>query len=160
MSEFEISELSFGDGVIGMSPIPGAKGDYAKEMQEWLAWKPDAVLSMTGHAEMKKLGSADIPDDLRDANVQWLHFPVDDFQAAPADRDMLWDPISQTLHRILNEGGRVIVHCRGGCGRTGMAVLRLMIEAGEHSEDAMNRLRGIRPCAVETRHQKDWALKV
>ena len=103
MSEFEISELSFGDGVIGMSPIPGAKGDYAKEMQEWLAWKPDAVLSMTGQAEMKKLGSANVPDDLRDANVQWLHFPVDDFQAAPADRDMLWDPISQDMRKSFRE---------------------------------------------------------
>ena len=61
MSEFEISELSFGSGIIGMSPLPGAKGDYATEMAAWLQWKPDAVLSMTGQAEMKKLGSADIP---------------------------------------------------------------------------------------------------
>jgi len=83
MSEFEISELSFGSGTIGMSPLPGAKGDYATEMAAWLQWKPDAVLSMTGQAEMKKLGSVDIPDDLRNANIQWLHFPVDDFQAAP-----------------------------------------------------------------------------
>ena len=67
MSEFEISELSFGAGIIGMSPLPGAKGDYATEMASWLKWKPDAVLSMTGQAEMKKLGSADIPDDLRNA---------------------------------------------------------------------------------------------
>ena len=76
-----------------------------------------------------------------------------------ADRDVLWVPISQTLHRILNTGGRVIVHCRGGCGRTGMAVLRLMVEAGEEGESAMNRLRVVRPCAVETSRQKDWALR-
>ena len=114
---------------------------------------------MTGQAEMKKLGSADIPDDLRNANIQWLHFPVDDFQAAPADRDVLWVPVSQTLHRILNAGGRMIVHCRGGCGRTGMAVLRLMVEAGEEGESAMKRLRAVRPCAVETSRQKDWALR-
>jgi len=157
MNEFGISELEFGSGTIGMSPLPGAKGHYSADMAIWKQWKPDAVLSMTGQAEMKKLGSANIPDDLRAANVQWLHFPVDDFQAAPADRDILWDPISQTLHRILNEGGRVIVHCRGGCGRTGMAVLRLMIEAGEDGEAAMKRLRHARPCAVETNRQKDWA---
>jgi protein-tyrosine phosphatase len=159
MSEFEISELSFGSGIIGMSPLPGAKGDYATEMAAWLQWKPDAVLSIIGQAEMKKLGSADIPDDLRNANIQWLHFPVDDFQAAPADRDVLWVPVSQTLHRILNAGGRVIVHCRGGCGRTGMSVLRLMVEAGEEGESAMKRLRAVRPCAVETSRQKDWALR-
>ena len=159
MSEFEISELAFGSGIIGMSPLPGAKGSYTKDMAVWMNWKPDAILSMTGQAEMKMLGSADIPDDLRNANIQWLHFPVDDFQAAPADREVLWVPISQTLHRVLNDGGRVIVHCRGGCGRTGMAVLRLMVEAGEDGENALARLRTVRTCAVETSQQKEWALR-
>ena len=159
MSEFEISELAFGSGIIGMSPLPGAKDNYAKDMAVWMNWKPDAVLSMTGQAEMKMLGSADIPDDLRNANIQWLHFPVDDFQAAPADREVLWIPISQTLHRVLNDGGRVIVHCRGGCGRTGMAVLRLMVEAGEDGENALARLRTVRTCAVETIQQKEWAFR-
>ena len=42
MSEFEISEMSLGSGIIGMSPLPGAKGDYATEMAAWLQWKPDA----------------------------------------------------------------------------------------------------------------------
>ena len=88
MSEFEISELAFGSGIIGMSPLPGANDNYAKDMAVWMNWKPGAVLSMTGQAEMKMLGSADIPDDLRNANIQWLHFPVDDFQAAPADREV------------------------------------------------------------------------
>ena len=68
-------------------------------------------------------------------------------------------PISQTLHRVLNDGGRVIVHCRGGCGRTGMAVLRLMVEAGEDGENALARLRTVRTCAVETIQQKEWAFR-
>ena len=64
-----------------MSLPPGAKGDYAAEMAAWLHG-PDAVVHDRS-GRMKKLGSADIPNDLRNANIQWLHFPVDDFQAAP-----------------------------------------------------------------------------
>jgi hypothetical protein len=40
MSEFEISELAFGSGIIGMSPLPGANDNYAKDMAVWMNWKP------------------------------------------------------------------------------------------------------------------------
>jgi len=49
------------------------------------------------------------------------------------------------------------VHCRGGCGRSGMIALRLMIEIGEAADDALARLRAVRPCAVETPQQLRWA---
>jgi len=40
-----------------------------------------------------------------------------------------------------------------------MAVLRLMIEAGEEAGDALARLRSLRPCAIETHAQMAWALR-
>ena len=39
-----------------------------------------------------------------------------------------------------------------------MIVLRLMIEAGEASVEALERLREVRPCAVETKEQLAWAI--
>ncbi len=38
-----------------------------------------------------------------------------------------------------------------------MALLRLMVEAGEDPGAALSRLRAVRPCAVETAAQFDWA---
>ena len=38
-----------------------------------------------------------------------------------------------------------------------MIVLRIMIEFGEDPEEALERLRKIRPCAVETKAQENWA---
>ncbi|SMY06745.1 hypothetical protein LOM8899_00875 [Flavimaricola marinus] len=58
---------------------------------------------------------------------------------------------------LLGQGGKVLVHCFGGCGRSGMAVLRLMIEAGEDGATALTRLQELRPCAVETEAQRVWA---
>ena len=57
----------------------------------------------------------------------------------------------------VNNGDRILIHCRGGCGRSGMIVLRIMIEFGEDPEEALERLRKIRPCAVETEAQENWA---
>ena len=50
-----------------------------------------------------------------------------------------------------------MIHCFGGCGRSGMAALRLMVEAGEDADEALERLRAVRPCAVETDAQLRWA---
>jgi len=58
----------------------------------------------------------------------------------------------------LQTGGSVLVHCKGGCGRSGMAALRLMVEAGEDPHLAFARLRDVRPCAVETEAQLAWAV--
>jgi hypothetical protein len=38
-----------------------------------------------------------------------------------------------------------------------MAILRLLVEMGEQPEEALQRLRAVRPCAVETDAQFDWA---
>ena len=51
----------------------------------------------------------------------------------------------------------MVVHCMGGCGRSGMILLRLMIDAGETPDSALARLRTARPCAVETKAQMRWA---
>ena len=40
-----------------------------------------------------------------------------------------------------------------------MIALRLMIEAGEAAGPALKRLRALRPCAIETEAQMDWALR-
>ncbi|MGB3280173.1 MAG: protein-tyrosine phosphatase family protein, partial [Pseudorhodobacter sp.] len=61
------------------------------------------------------------------------------------------------LRAILARGGRLMVHCRGGCGRTGMIALRLMVDTGEEPGAALARLRAVRPCAVETDAQEVWA---
>ncbi len=65
--------------------------------------------------------------------------------------------ISTAAHADLARGGRVLAHCYGGCGRSGMVLMRLMVEAGEDADPALERLRDARPCAVEAKEQRAWA---
>ena len=60
---------------------------------------------------------------------------------------------------LLAQGGRVLVHCFGGCGRSGMAALRLLVELGEDPDEALARIRAVRSCAVETEAQMAWAMR-
>ena len=94
-----------------------------------------------------------------EADHDWLHLPITDFGIPePKDRDLWQDTLIQ-LKNILNANGRVLVHCKGGRGRSGMLILKLLILQGEDGETALRRIRDIRAKAVETDAQYIWATK-
>lgn len=135
--------------------MPGRGGDYAADLGRILNWSPALVISMTPEEEMRAAGAADLSRDLANSGIAWRHMPVADFgvPTAPA----LWPPIEALARAALDAGNRVLIHCMGGCGRSGMAALRVMVAAGEPAEPALARLRSVRLCAVETVDQRRWA---
>jgi protein-tyrosine phosphatase len=86
-----------------------------------------------------------------------MHLPIPDYGAPDALVESQWTEAAQRALDVLASGGKVWVHCMGGCGRSGMAALRLMVEAGEEPSLALGRLRAVRPCAVESPQQYKWA---
>lgn len=154
---FPIASLVAGSGTLGICPLPGRSGDYAEDLQTLLGWAPDLVISMTVQREMDSFGAGQLGRDLVAGQVAWHHLPVHDF-GAPSERIQdQWPSVSAEAQRVLRHGGKVLAHCKGGCGRSGMILLRLMSELGEQPDAALCRLRAVRPCAVETEAQKLWA---
>ncbi len=157
MADYVISDLEVLGGRIGICAMPGRGGDYRRDLAQILRWSPAMVLTMTPQRELDYAGAGGLGDDLEQSGVAWRHLPVSDFGAPGADVAALWPGVSAAALAILAARGRVLAHCYGGCGRSGMALLRLMVEAGEAPEVALRRLRAVRPCAVETEGQYDWA---
>lgn len=153
-SEFAIHPIDVGGGGLAIAPMPGRHLAYAADLSTVLAWAPVLVISMTTQEEMDAEGAGRLGTDLAEAGIVWRHFPVNDF-GTPVDLD--WPAVRNLALGILGQGERVLVHCFGGCGRSGMIILRLMIAAGEAPQAALLRLRSIRPCAVETKAQMAWA---
>ncbi|MBC2834697.1 dual specificity protein phosphatase family protein [Paragemmobacter straminiformis] len=147
--------LSVGGGAVMVAPCAGRGGDFAGDLAAWLDWGPALVVSMTTAAEMERVGAGGMGRALGAAGVAWLHCPVADYGVPDAG----WDAVAPEIAATLARGGRVLVHCMGGCGRSGAAVLRLMVDAGEEPAAALARLRGVRPCAVETDAQFAWAAR-
>jgi ADP-ribosyl-[dinitrogen reductase] hydrolase len=66
--------------------------------------------------------------------------------------------VALQLHRLVADGGRVLVHCRGGLGRAGTVAACLLVELGVAPQDAIRRVRAARPNAIETAAQERYIL--
>ncbi len=87
--------------------------------------------------------------------IHWRHWPIVDFQTPDAAFEELWIQGAGDVCETLAEGGRVIVHCRGGRGRSGLVAARLLIEMGLSNEEAFAAVRAAQPLAMETPVQED-----
>ena len=160
MTEFKIYDLPVGAGRIGISQMPGRTGDLPADLQVIQNWPAELVVSMTTLQELRDHGATDLADDLLEAGIKWLSVPVSDFGAPNIAVQTVWTAMSPFFHQVLAQGGRILFHCYGGCGRSGMAAMRVMVESGIRPDDALAALRDVRPCAVETPNQKAWASKI
>ena len=157
MTEFTIHDVSAGLGRIGICPMPGRYGMFRSDLGKVRDWRPDLVLTMTERHELESNGATNIADGLAEFDCSWLHLPIADFNAPTGETLAAWPAASSQARDVLAAKGRVLVHCYGGCGRSGMAVVRIMVEMGEPSGMALSRLRLVRGCAVETEAQMNWA---
>lgn len=145
-------EVSIGGGLLALSPMMGREGDFDGDWQGIAAWRPRFILSLIEATEatlpFERLGLA-----AAKAGILHLHLPIVDFNV-PSEA---FPPVLNQVAAHLAAGERGMVHCMGGCGRSGMIALRLMIRFGEAPDAALARLRQLRPCAVETEAQRLWA---
>lgn len=150
----QVAELTGAGGAIGICPMPGRTGDYAADLAVVVAWQPDLVVTLAETGELAARGANGLPADLAAAGIGWLHVPIPDFGTPSRALRARWADVSIRLQGC----NRLLIHCMGGCGRSGMIALRLLIDTGETPETALTRLRAARPCAIETKAQMRWAI--
>lgn len=156
MTRFSISDISAGAGRIGICPMPGRFAAYHLDIAMVQGWRPDVVLTMIELHELEGTEAVNLPSDLAAFGCGLLFLPITDLAAPTGETLAAWPAASIQVQKVLAAGGRVLVHCYGGCGRSGMAIVRILVEMGEEPEVALARLRAVRECAVETEAQLHW----
>lgn len=152
---FEVSCLK--SGHVGICQQPGSSGDLRGDLDAMAAWQPDLVVTMTCEDEFPK-DTIFLPLAFLKETYDWLHLPLDDYAAPPTDAAQTWADEVAHMSGLLAKNARILIHCRGGRGRSGMMALRLMVAQGEPASEALLRLRGVRAGAVETDAQLNWAI--
>ena len=76
--------------------------------------------------------------------------PVQDYSVPTAEQVL---EVLETV-RVRSRVGRVLIHCQGGCGRTGTVVAAYWIRKGLAPDEAIRRVRNANRYAVETAEQE------
>ena len=155
-----------GGGMIGITFAPGKKQpgsisghhdrDLGADLDRIAAWNAAAVVTLMEQHELETVAIADIGGEVRHRHMEWHHWPIVDVDVPDAYFEAAWPARSAKLRMVLACGGRVLIHCRGGIGRSGMLAARLLVESGVSAADAIAKVRAVRRHAVETPAQERW----
>lgn len=161
-----IDALSAANGLVGLTLCPGKQGDsvfgdpWARDLDADLDavadWGAAAVVTLIEEKEFERLGVGGLASGVRERGIDWHHLPIRDVDVPDEAAMEIWRTIAPKLHRILEGGGRVLVHCRGGLGRAGTVAALMLTERGLSASAAIDTVRFARPGAVETREQSQW----
>jgi protein-tyrosine phosphatase len=115
------------------------------DLQSLRDWGASVVVTLLEESELHTLGVRDLGRNVVTLNMIWLHLPVHNM-ALPDERfDEKWRLVAPCLGELLQEGKRLIIHCKEGIGRAGLVAVRLLLELGVPVEEAIKLVRKARP---------------
>ena len=87
-----------------------------------------------------------------DAGLLVFHEPMEDMEA-PTQEQL--DRAVSAMTRAINLNKGVAVHCGAGLGRTGVVLAAYFVAKGATAQNAIARIRRLRPNSVETDEQAE-----
>ncbi|MCF7994982.1 MAG: ADP-ribosylglycohydrolase family protein [Chromatiaceae bacterium] len=155
-------------GSVGMTICPGKQqkgsisGDWYRDLDTDLRvivdWGAAAVVTLMEPNELAGVGVVHMGEAVEALGMDWYHLPIRDVQPPGQRFENRWVLAGLRLRRLLRRGHKVLIHCRGGLGRSGTVAARLLVELGVASQEAIAAVRSVRPGTIETRAQAQHVL--
>jgi ADP-ribosyl-[dinitrogen reductase] hydrolase len=157
-----------GGGLIGMTFCPGKKQavavtgpwdrDLGTDLDRIRDWGASAVVTFMEIHELVRCNVRHIGRAVRERQMAWHHLPIANLDVPGKAFDEAWVASGHDLRAALAAGDRILLHCRGGLGRTGTVAARLLAELGMPAEEAVRRVRKARAGTIETAGQEAYVL--
>lgn len=146
-------------GVIGMTSCPGRQDDYFFERSDSrleadiraiASWGASVIVTLMESVELDILRVSQLPDTVVDNGMKWIHLPIRNKMLPGMEFENIWGDVGEELRSVLATGGKVLIHCQEGVGRTGIVAARLLIEMGVETDSAIRLVRKARVGALDT----------
>ncbi len=154
-------------GALGVTFCPGANDpvlggaarDLPTDLASMRAWGASALVTLLDEHEFDVLNVPDLGEMAESAGLDWYALPIPDMRGPGWAFERRWIYAGVRLRRLLRRGGRIVIHCRAGLGRSGTIAARLLVELGAAPTEAIQRVRQARPGAIQNSEQERHVLR-
>jgi Cyclin-dependent kinase inhibitor 3 (CDKN3) len=167
---YRIDELAAGSGpgLLGLVCCPGhrltprmvvpALDSAERDFDSIASFGAGFLVTLMESRELSGVGLQPraIAEAMQARKIGWRHLPIRNLSIPDAEFERQWQGAGAELRACLDAGGRVVLHCYAGLGRTGIIAARLLIEFGLAPEQAIGQVRQARPGSIETWEQEDY----
>jgi len=158
-------------GKIGMTFCPGKKvinaisgGDWDRDLDIDLGTIVDSgtlvLVTLIEDHEFEEMRVTALSQTAKAYGLSWYHLPILDKGVPYNDFEEKWSQAGSDLRTHLFTGDNIVIHCKGGQGRTGLVTARLLIELDEKTESAVKKVRDARPGTIETKEQESFVINI
>ena len=139
------------DGQLLLTPCPGTQQvPLTLALDQLRLAGAHGVVTLMTSAELIRLELAPLGQQVEHEGMRWFHLPPDtDFEAA-------WQQALPQLRELLGDGKHLVIHCKGGSGRTGLVAAALLMTLGQPQQEAMAAIKAHRPKAFTLACHRQW----
>lgn len=118
---------------------------------------PRCLVTLLEREEFEMYGVPGLPERTRQTGLEMVHFPIVDVRTPRKAQSDEYAALIDEILALLRDGKTVVVHCRGGLGRTGTVAASVLVALGRDPDEAIEVVRGLRSDrAVETPEQEEY----
>lgn len=154
-------QLDVENGALVLTPCPGTKGvELEASLAQLKEQGVEAIVTALDDAELASKDVSELGAKAQQLGMQWFQIEIEDDCAPGAEFAAKWQAASPELHKIVDNGGKVAMHCMGGSGRTGLFAAHLLLEKQWKLEDIVREVQALRPGAFTKAVQVEYITAV
>ncbi|WP_256383979.1 phosphatase domain-containing putative toxin [Photobacterium toruni] len=152
-----LDEAASTKGGLLLTPCPGTKEvDIVTSLRQLKAAGATVVLTALEHNDLPEQDVELLAEACNLLGLQWFHVPIEDDCAPTAEFESKWQAANDAAQIALNNGEFVVVHCKGGSGRTGVVAARLLLARGMPFDTTIAAIQAQRPAAFTRQAHIDY----
>ncbi|MEZ8226729.1 cyclin-dependent kinase inhibitor 3 family protein [Vibrio splendidus] len=141
-------QLDLDTGALVLTPCPGTKeATLDASLAQLKEQGVEAIVTALDDHELASKDVAALGEKTRALGMQWFQIEIEDDCAPGADFAAKWQAASPALHQVVDNGGKVAMHCMGGSGRTGLLAAHLLLEKSWDMSKIVQEVQALRPGA-------------